>query len=399
MNKNISFRTRLVIANVVLLLIISIIMLFSTKESEKKSVHKSSSIVKEEIEFENKIPKSANPDESSQNKNEELNKYNSVLELNPSKVSAVEVIGTQICNESAYPIAIRGMNIDVNSNYINYDTMNFLKDNWKINGIKLSVDITKDNNSYFGKDANIIKQKLSQAVQNAKMLDLFVMIEGDFGIKTSNDEIKKFYTECLQYSSGTTNLMFAIKLKNIEGLEKIDSDEYNEKTGIVNEETKSDKISKKNWDKYLKKVNTVVSSLRENNNNSLIAINVPFKAIKLESISKNKIKTNNIVFSIDLGNLEAKNVQIAAKSIKKSIDFGTPVMISDCGISSNSTKNEDLFCETKENIYKYKLSYFYGGMNNLGENNSILKKDTNKISDFTEEDYTDVGKILYKYNK
>ena len=215
MNKNISFRTRLVIANVVLLLIISIIMLFSTKESEKKSVHKSSSIVKEEIEFENKIPKRANPDESSQNKNEELNKYNSVLELNPSKVSAVEVIGTQICNESAYPIAIRGMNIDVNSNYINYDTMNFLKDNWKINGIKLSVDITKDNNSYFGKDANIIKQKLSQAVQNAKMLDLFVMIEGDFGIKTSNDEIKKFYTECLQYSSGTTNLMFAIKLKNM----------------------------------------------------------------------------------------------------------------------------------------------------------------------------------------
>ena len=79
MNKNISFRTRLVIANVVLLLIISIIMLFSTKESEKKSVHKSSSIVKEEIEFENKIPKSANPDESSQNKNEELNKYIFIL--------------------------------------------------------------------------------------------------------------------------------------------------------------------------------------------------------------------------------------------------------------------------------------------------------------------------------
>ncbi|SES01386.1 cellulase family glycosylhydrolase [Lachnobacterium bovis] len=397
MNKNLSLRIRIIIANIILIIIISVIMVFNTKDDQNNKKKDRIAITKNEIEFENKIPKSSNEEENDLEK--KVSDNNLVMELNPSKVSKVEVIGTQICNESGCPIAIRGINIDLNSNYINYETMEFFKKNWKINGIKVSVDVTKENDSYNGKNSKEIKQKLSQVVQNAKKLDLFVMIEGDVLLDSPMEDVSKFYSECLQYVSGTSNMMFAIKLKTNEGLDPIDIKDYDEKTGIVKEVTKSDKISNNNWKKYKKLIKEIIFALRENSNNSLLAINIPYTHIKIDSIKKNEFNTYNIIFSVDVGNQDIENVEIAIKNFKKSVDFGTPIMISDCGMCGNSDKNEQLYASIREDIDHYKLTYFYGGINNKGEKNSILKKDLNKNSDFSEDDYTAVGKILYKYNK
>ena len=131
-----------------------------------------------------------------------------------SAVSQLQIIGSDLCDSNGNPIQLKGMSshgLQWYGNYMNYDSLKYLKDSWGINVIRAAL--YTDEGGYISNPTST-KAKLKEIVDAAIDLDLYVIIDWhilhDYDPNTYKTQSKSFFEEMATEYGKYPNIIYEI---------------------------------------------------------------------------------------------------------------------------------------------------------------------------------------------
>lgn len=287
----------------------------------------------------------------------------------------LSVDGTDLVDQSGDPMQLCGMSTHGLAwfpDYVNYDTFQFLRDDWGANCIRLAMYSGENGGYCTGGDKARLKTLVNNGVDYATELGMYVIIDwhvlGDRNPLTYKDEAKKFFDEMSSRYADYPNVVYEI---------------CNEPNGGTS------------WSDITAYANEVIPVIRKNSPDSVIIVGTPTWSQEVDKPAANPLGFDNVMYALhfyaDTHRDSLRNTMVSA------INSGAPIFISEfgmCDASGNGAVNESEANKWKALIDEYNISYMCWNLANKGESSSVIRSGCSKLSGWTDDELSTQGRLI-----
>ena len=315
-------------------------------------------------------------DNESNDDSNQKNDENNNLNDNKSKNNLVSYNGwlkienNTLVNEKKEKIRLKGISthgLQWYSKYANYDMMKSLKEELGINLFRIAM-YTEENGYIYNKS---LKNKVEEIVENAKKLDMYVII--DWHILSDGDplmhkeEAKEFFREMSLKYKDYPNVIYEI---------------CNEPNGNVT------------WENNIKPyAEEVIKEIRENSKKSIIIVGTPTWSQEVDKPAKNKINDELVMYALHF--YSGTHTEWLRERVKEALK-DIPIFVSEWGVSDASGNGGVYKEETIKWINFMKennLSYAVWSLSDKNESSALLVSGAS-ANMVTENSLSEAGKLI-----
>ena len=137
----------------------------------------------------------------------------------------------------------------------------------------------------------------------------------------------------------------------------------------------------------------VIRTIRANDPDAVILVGTNTWSQDIDEVIGNEIDDQNVMYTLHF--YAATHKEGLRQKLRKALDAGVPVYISECSIvdaSGNGSIDSDSARTWMELINQYQLSYNAWSLCNKNESSALISPACNKVSGWTEEDLSETGK-------
>lgn len=282
----------------------------------------------------------------------------------------LKIENNTLVNERKEKIRLKGISthgLQWYSKYANYDMMKSLKEELGINLFRIAM-YTEENGYIYNKS---LKNKVEEIVENAKKLDMYVII--DWHILSDGDplmhkeEAKEFFREMSLKYKDYPNVIYEI---------------CNEPNGNVT------------WENNIKPyAEEVIKEIRENSKKTIIIVGTPTWDQEVDKPAKNKINDELVMYALHF--YSGTHTEWLRERVKEALK-DIPIFVSEWGVSDASGNGGVYKEETIKWINFMKennLSYAVWSLSDKNESSALLipGASENKIID---DNLSEAGKLI-----
>lgn len=296
----------------------------------------------------------------------------------PSNSGALQVIGSQLCDEDGNAVQLRGISTHGLAwfpGYVNAALFEELRKDWDVNVIRLAM-YTYENGGYCaGGDKSTLKDIVNRGVQYATDNDMYVIIDwhvlNDRNPNTYKDEAKAFWAEMSERYRDYNNVLYEI---------------CNEPNGDTS------------WENVKSYANEIIPVIREKDKDAVIIVGTPTWSQDVDKAAESPLAGySNIMYALHF--YAATHKDYLRQRMIDAVNAGLPIFVSEYGICDASGNGDLDLAEADKWVQAMNdcgISYVNWSMANKNESASILKANCTKYSDFSEEDLSPAGTWLYR---
>lgn len=284
----------------------------------------------------------------------------------------LNVSGTNILDENGEEFQLKGVSthgIAWFPQYVNQDAFEFMRDEWKINVVRLAM-YSNPNDGYSREKWNTVKNGVDYATNAGLYVIVDWHILNDNNPNLYKSEAIEFFKEMATTYKDNKNVIYEI---------------CNEPNGDVT------------WERDIKPyAEEVISEIRKIDDDALIICGMPTWSQDVDKVSQNPITDQkNIVYSLHF--YAATHKEYLRLKLTTAINNGLPVFVSEFGIcDASGNGNID---ENEANIWidllnQNNISWVCWNLSNKDEASSLLSSNTDKVTSWTEEELSQEGKWL-----
>lgn len=287
----------------------------------------------------------------------------------------LSVKGTDLVDASGAKFQLHGMSTHGLAwfpQFVNYDTFKYLRDDWNNNCIRLAMYTAEYGGYCSGGDKNYLKSLVSNGVDYATQLGMYVIIDWhvlqDKNPLTYKDEAKKFFDEMSKKYANNGNVLYEI---------------CNEPNGGAS------------WNDIKTYANEIIPVIRANAPDSIIIVGTPTWSQDIDQAAASPLSFKNVMYTLHF--YAATHTDWLRNRMESCYKSGLPVFISEfgmCDASGNGAIDEYQSGEWKKLIDKYNISYMCWNLANKNESSSILKESCQKLTDWSDSDLNQQGKLI-----
>lgn len=287
----------------------------------------------------------------------------------------LSVNGAYLVDENGQKFQLRGMSTHGLAwfpDYVNYDTFEYLRDEWNTNCIRLAMYSAEYNGYCTGGDKAWLKSLVNSGVEYATDLGMYVIIDwhvlGERTPMTYKEEAKKFFDEMSKRYANNPNVLYEI---------------CNEPNGGVS------------WSEISAYANEVIPVIRKNSPDSVIIVGTPTWSQEVDKPAAAPLDFDNVMYTL---HFYADTHRDGLRNTMEScIRGGLPVFISEfgmCDASGNGAVNESESNKWKALIDKYNISYMCWNLANKGESSSIIQSGCSKLYGWNDNELSTQGRLI-----
>ena len=236
----------------------------------------------------------------------------------PSKNGALQVIGTQLCDESGNAVQLRGISthgIAWFPDYVNQALFTEMRQIWNVNIVRLAMYTDEYAGYCNGGDKEKLKKLVKSGVEYATKADLYVIIDwhvlNDRDPNKYIDEAKKFFDEMSKEYASNNNVIYEI---------------CNEPNGSTS------------WSQIKEYAEKVIPVIRANDKDAVIIVGTPNWSQFVDKAAADPIKNEkNIMYALHF--YAATHKDDLRRKLKNAIDNGLPIFVTEYGITASSGDN------------------------------------------------------------
>ncbi|MBE6071872.1 MAG: 1,3-beta-glucanase [Clostridium butyricum] len=293
----------------------------------------------------------------------------------PSSISQLKVIGSQLCDSNDKPIQLKGMSshgLQWYGNYMNYNSMKYLRDNWGINVVRAAMYTDQDG---YISNPKAAKEKVKEIVQSAIDLKMYVII--DWHILYDNDpntykiQAKSFFEEMAKLYGNYPNIIYEI---------------CNEPNGNI---TWSDNI--KPYAEY------IIPSIRAIDPDNIIIVGTSTWSQDVDIAASDPLSYSNIMYACHF--YAGTHGKFLRDKIDIAISKNLAVFVSEWGTSDASGNNGPYIDEAQtwiDYMDNKKISWCNWSLCDKDETSAALKPGANTTGGWTDSNLTPSGLFVKK---
>lgn len=284
----------------------------------------------------------------------------------------LKVVGTSLKNSHGEDFVLRGISshgLQWYGDYINYDVLKELKENWNTNVFRIAM-YTEEGGYISNKT---IKNKVIEIVNDVVKLDMYVII--DWHILSDNnpnnhlDEAKEFFKEMAELYKNVPNVIYEI---------------CNEPNGGVT------------WDNDIKPyADAVIKEIRKIDEQAVIIVGTPNYSQDVDIVSNNPIDEKNIMYALHF--YAGTHKEDLRNKLGVALDNNLPIFVSEWG-TSDASGNGGFFEESSRTwlnlLDENNISWIVWSLCDKNESSALLKDNTNTKGIFDDTYLSESGKFI-----
>lgn len=294
-----------------------------------------------------------------------------------NEISPLHLEGTNLTDEKGNVVQLRGVSthgISWFPGYVNQEFFQQLRDQWKVNVVRLAMYTAESGGYCTGGDKEALKQQIRDGVNYAENAGLYVIVDWhilqDGNPNTYKEDAKAFFDEMSREFSDKTNVLYEI---------------CNEPNGNTS------------WQDIKSYAEEIIPIIRANDEDAIIIVGTPTWSQEVDKALENPITNyDNIMYSLHF--YAATHTEWLRERMVSVLEAGLPVFVTEfgtCDASGNGgmdiyQSNEWIKCMNENNV-----SYVAWNLSNKNETSAIFKPECTKVSGFSKEDLTENGLWLY----
>lgn len=324
-------------------------------------------------------------DKTDEDNNDEDDNIDGTGEYDPNKTfvenhGALKVDGANLVDKNGNKVQLYGMSthgIAWFPDYVNYDTFKYLRDEWGNNCIRLAMYTEEYAGYTSGGDKNKLKELVSNGVDYATDLGMYVIIDwhilNDQTPMRHKDEAKDFFDEMSKKYKDYDNVIYEI---------------CNEPNG------------QGTWDEITRYANEVIPVIRANDPDAIILVGTPTWSQEVDKPAASPLNFDNVMYVLHF--YAATHTDWLRQRMQEAINAGTPIFISEFGLceaSGNGAINKDESDKWKKIIEDNNISFMCWNLANKDETSSIIKSGCNKLSGWSDNELKEEGLYMKDWFK
>ena len=283
----------------------------------------------------------------------------------------LSVKGTDIVDKSGDKFQLKGVSthgIAWFPQYVNQEAFTYMRDEWKINVIRLAM--YSDQNAGYNTSLHSLVDK---GIEYASNSGLYVIIDwhilSDGNPNTNKTQAISFFKGMAEKYKDYDNIIYEI---------------CNEPNGDVQ------------WERDIKPyAEDVIKQIRSIDNDAIIVVGTPTWSQDVDIVSQNPITGyDNIMYTLHF--YAATHKDYLRQKADKALKSGLPIFVTEFGISDasgNGTLDINEGNTWIDYLNKNNISWVCWNLSNKNESSSILKN-TEKTTNWTKDELSDQGKWL-----
>lgn len=284
---------------------------------------------------------------------------------------ALRVEGTQLVDKNGDAVQLKGVStlgIVWFPQFVNKDAFADIK-SWGGNTIRLAM-YTEEYDGYLsGGNQEEQLNRLDEGIKAATDLDMYVIVDwhilSDGNPNQHKEEAKTFFDEMSAKYKDYDNVIYEI---------------CNEPNGGTT------------WEDIRSYAEEVIPVIRNHAKDAVIIVGTPTWSQDVDAVAAHPLEEENLMYAYHY--YAATHKQELRDKVKKALDAGTPVFISEysiCDASGNGGIDYDEAEKWAEFTDENQLSYIQWNLANKEETSSLIKSGCDKTSGWTDEDLTETG--------
>lgn len=295
----------------------------------------------------------------------------------PSTAGALHVEGTRLCGSDGTLVQLKGISTHGLAwfpDYVNEDCFRQLREEWKVNVIRLAMYTAESGGYCTDGDREALKKLIRDGVSYAESQDMYVIIDwhilSDSNPNTYLAEAKEFFSEMSAEYADAEHVLYEI---------------CNEPNGGTS------------WDEIKSYAEEVISVIRGNDENGVVLVGTPNWSQFVEEAAVDPITGyDNLMYTLHF--YAATHTDDLRSRMTAALDAGLPIFVSEYGIcdaSGSGAVDEGQAEQWMKLLDERSVSCAAWNLSNKEETSALLKSSCGKTSGFEEGDLSDSGKWLY----
>ncbi len=259
--------------------------------------------------------------------------------------------------------------------YINYDSLRTLRDDWNTNCIRLAMYTEEYGGYCAGGDKEQLKQLVKDGVSYATELGMYVIVDwhilSDCDPNQNKDEAIAFFREMAEVFADNDNVLYEI---------------CNEPNGGTS------------WDSIKSYAEEVIPVIRAQKPDAVILVGTPTWSQEIDKAAASPLDDSNVMYTLHF--YAGTHKDDLRNRLETCVQNGLPVFVSEFGMCDASGNGANDFVSTTkwlELLNKYQISFCCWNLANKDESSSVFKASSTALSDWTDDDFNESGRWIRDY--
>lgn len=259
--------------------------------------------------------------------------------------------------------------------YINYDSLRTLRDDWNTNCIRLAMYTAEYGGYCAGGDKEQLKQLVKDGVSYATELGMYVIVDwhilSDCDPNQNKDEAIAFFREMAEVFADNDNVLYEI---------------CNEPNGGTS------------WDSIKSYAEEVIPVIRAQKPDAVILVGTPTWSQEIDKAAASPLDDSNVMYTLHF--YAGTHKDDLRNRLETCVQNGLPVFVSEFGMCDASGNGANDFVSTTkwlELLNKYQISFCCWNLANKDESSSVFKASSTALSDWTDDDFNESGRWIRDY--
>lgn len=291
---------------------------------------------------------------------------------------ALHVENGKLTDENGNTVQLYGMSthgIAWFPQYINYDSLRTLRDDWNTNCIRLAMYTAEYGGYCAGGDKEQLKQLVKDGVSYATELGMYVSVDwhilSDCDPNQNKDEAIAFFREMAEVFADNDNVLYEI---------------CNEPNGGTS------------WDSIKSYAEEVIPVIRAQKPDAVILVGTPTWSQEIDKAAASPLDDSNVMYTLHF--YAGTHKDDLRNRLETCVQNGLPVFVSEFGMCDASGNGANDFVSTTkwlELLNKYQISFCCWNLANKDESSSVFKASSTALSDWTDDDFNESGRWIRDY--
>ncbi len=291
---------------------------------------------------------------------------------------ALQVKGANLMDEKGEALRLCGMSthgINWFPEYVNYEAFRTLRDDWKVNCIRLAMYTDEYNGYCSGGNQEELKKLVKNGVQYATDLGMYVIIDWhvlhDQDPNVHKKEAISFFQEMSSLYQDQKNVIYEI---------------CNEPNGSAT------------WDGVKRYAEEVIPVIRANDPDGVIIVGTPVWSQEIGQALASPLQYDNLLYALHF--YAGTHTDWLRERVETCASQGLPIFVSEFGTCDASGSGGNQFDESQkwmELLERYHISCCAWNLANKAETSSVISAGCQKLSGWSEADLSESGKWLRNY--
>lgn len=259
--------------------------------------------------------------------------------------------------------------------YINYDSLRTLRDDWNTNCIRLAMYTEEYGGYCAGGDKEQLKQLVKDGVFYATELGMYVIVDwhilSDCDPNQNKDEAIAFFREMAEVFADNDNVLYEI---------------CNEPNGGTS------------WDSIKSYAEEVIPVIRAQKPDAVILVGTPTWSQEIDKAAASPLDDSNVMYTLHF--YAGTHKDDLRNRLETCVQNGLPVFVSEFGMCDASGNGANDFVSTTkwlDLLNKYQISFCCWNLANKDESSSVFKASSTALSDWTDDDFNESGRWIRDY--